>query len=64
LAGSLAVLTQRLPHFVVPPEHSSWQVPPEHAKPGEHPLPQLPQLPGSVSVLTQDVPHCVVPPEH
>ena len=55
-------VTQAPPHTVVPAGHA--HAPEAHTSPGEHALPQPPQLAGSVAVVTHAAPHAVWPAGH
>jgi Zn-dependent peptidase ImmA (M78 family) len=58
------VLVHWLPHFVLPPLHTSAHVPFEQTSPEAHGVAQAPQFAGSFLMSTQMLPHWVVPPAH
>ncbi len=61
-AGSVLVLTQAVPHRVVPPPQLRPHLPPEQTSPVLQLALQAPQLAGSRVMSTHWVPHLVVPP--
>ena len=64
--GSIVVLVQRLPQFIVVGGHVSvpMHLPPSHFSPGRQAIPQAPQFATSVIVRTQRAPHNVSPALH
>jgi len=61
-AGSVATLTQEVPHRVVPPAQLTPHLPAEQTWPLGHAMSHAPQFAGSAPTLTQEVPQSVVPP--